>query len=200
MSTVIVRNWHRLVTPAMVALMLIGMLGLAPASGAAQRTGPAPTVGEIVVDSFDCVTGEVKFHVPVTNLPSVPEDTSGFDYPLAYNFESFYAVGSSFFPTRPVVFTPAADNAPFTGNVSLSLTVPTTNVSGVQPGTGAITSIDLRVAVGYGGFGYGAFDNPTGTSTTTYTVDCSDEGTPDGGFVARLVAVLVRVLSEILNR
>ncbi len=200
MSTVIVRNWHRLVTPAMVALMLIGMLGLAPASGAAQGTGPAPTVGEIVVDSFDCVTGEVKFHVPVTNLPSVPEDTSGFDYPLAYNFESFYAVGSSFFPTRPVVFTPAADNAPFTGNVSLSLTVPTTNVSGVQPGTGAITSIDLRVTVGYGGFGYGAFDNPTGTSTTTYTVDCSDEGTPDGGFVARLVAVLVRVLSEILNR
>jgi hypothetical protein len=200
MSTVIVRNWHRLVTSAMVTLMVLGMIGLAPGSGAAQGTRPAPTVGEIVVDSFDCVTGEVKFHVPVTNLPSVPEGTSGFDYPLTYNFESFYAVGSSYFPTRPVVFTPAADDAPFTGNVSLSLTVPTTNLSGVQPGTGAITSIDLRVAVGYGGFGYGAFANPTGTSTTSYTVDCSDEGTPDSGFVARLVAVLVRVLSQIFNQ
>jgi hypothetical protein len=185
----------------MIAMMLIGMMAAtSPGSVAARQTGPAPTVGDIVVNNYDCETGVISFQVPVADLPSVPPETSGFDYPLAYNFESFYTVGSSFFPTRPMVFTPTADDAPFTGTVSLSLTVPTTNVSGAQPGTGAITSIDLRVTVAYGGFQNGTFDNPTDASTLTYTVDCDDDGPDEVGLVEQLVAALKRVLSEILSR
>lgn len=191
----------RLIATLVISMMLFGMIGLAPASGAAQGTGPAPTVGEIVVDSFDCVAGVIMFHVPVTNLPAAPEGSSGFDYPLTYGFESFYGPnGTPERPTQLPTYNPPVDQSPFTGDVSLSFEfIPTSNQMGVPPGTEPISSIDLLVRVGYPG----QFDNSslvTGTSTTTYTVDCSDEGTPDGGFVARLVAVLVRILSEILNR
>jgi hypothetical protein len=192
---------NRLIVPAMVVIMLVAMMVVTTPGGvAARQAGPPPTIGDIVVNNYDCETGVISFQVPVADLPSVPPDTSRLDYPLAYNFESFYAVGSSYFPTRPMVFTPAADDAPFTGTVSLSLTVPTTNVSGAQPGTGAITSIDLHVTVAYGGFQNGTFDNPTDASTLTYTVDCDDDGPDEVGLVEQLVAALKRVLSSILNR
>ncbi len=203
---VVIQRGYRLLPVPMIAMMLLGMLGFASlGTVAAQGTGPAPTVGEIVVDSYNCASGELKFHVPVTNLPSAPVGNNTYQFPLLYTVDANYEDGSfasanTSSPFLPLAFNPAATDAPYTGDVDLSSTVSTTNRSGSQPVASAITSIDLYVAVGYGGDGADAFNDPIGTSTTTYTVDCSDEGTPDGGFIARLVAVLVRVLSQIFNR
>ncbi len=50
------RRGHPLLILAMIAVLLLGMIGFAPASAAAQPI-PAPTIGEVEVDSFDCETG-----------------------------------------------------------------------------------------------------------------------------------------------
>lgn len=192
----------RLMALPMIALLLLAMTALGPASTAsAQSSNPIPIVGEIVVDRYDCGAELLYFHVPVTNLPSVPEGTSGFDFPLAYSFTSFYEAGMPINPTLFLVYNPPPAPSTFTGDVFLQVEIPSRSTSGIQPETGPFTSIELYVSVGYGGSpGFGAGDNPTDTTTTTYAVDCDDGGSTDGGFVAQLVAALKRVLSQILNR
>lgn len=192
MVTHVGRRKYRLVMLPLIGLVVLGTIGLAPAS-AAQGTGPAPTVGEIVVDSYDCATGELRFHVTVTDLSPVPAGTTDrADYPLVYDFQSFYEGGPSFFLTQPDVYSPLRSDGPYSGNVSLSVTVPITNVEGAEPGTRAITSIDLRVSVGYSGDG--SFDDDTDRSTLTYNVDCDGDNLAD-----QLVTALKRILRDILG-
>lgn len=196
MNTQVGQRGCRRVMASVIALMLLGMIVLAPASGATAQSSD-PAVGEIVVDNFSCETGVLDFHVPVTNLPSAPEGSSGFDFPLLYNFESFYEIGSSFSPSRFSFYNPPAALSPFTGDVFLSLSVPPTNASGAEPGTGAVTSVDISVSVGYVGFF--SETGPTDSSTITYTVDCNG-GDDTADLVRQLIAVLIQILQSILNR
>lgn len=131
-------HWPGFVSVASVMLLLVvGMLGLVPVSSAAaqedatpvadvgvQDVAAAPTVSEITIDSYDCATGTLLFHVDVTDVPAIPEGTSGFDYPLFYSFTAHYMGGSDYVPGRFSVWSPPADQDPYSGTVDLSLTVP----------------------------------------------------------------------------
>lgn len=147
----------------LVTVALLGLFGFAPA--AAQDT--APTVGDIVVDSFDCDTGTASFHVPVTDLPLTPPDVNA---PLGYSITGNYEQGSAGLPAFG--YTPAAEEAPYTGEVELSLSVPMTGDASLQGTAGPLQSIVLHVSVGTSD-GTG----PTDTSSLTYEVECgtSDE-------------------------
>ncbi len=143
---------------------LLCLIGFAPA--AAQDV--TPTVGDIVVDSFDCDTGVVNFHVPVTDLPRAPADVNP---ALGYFATATYEQGSSGFVTHG--YNPAAEESPYTGDVALSLTVPLDGADAMEVASGPLQSIEISVSVGTSD-GSG----PTDTSRTTYDVDCGgdDEG------------------------
>lgn len=179
---------HRLAAAVAIMLFVIAAYGFAmPASGdAAQQTGASPTVGEIVVDSFDCGSGLLDFHVPVTGLPYMP-DGDGY---LAYEIYAQYEQGpldSSLYPTGR--FNPQPQIAPYTGDVDLgTLTVPLTAVDPGDSGpSGALTAIELSVRVGDDS---GRID----TSTLIYLVDCDESD-----LVAGLIAALKRILQDILG-
>jgi hypothetical protein len=81
------------------------------------------------------------------------------------------------------------EGAPFTGNFTSTYTIPTTH-----PGTGApLVSVELYAAIGYGGSGLGAIDNPVDSTSTVYTPDCH------GSVVDGLIAALKRILLEIFG-
>jgi len=171
---------------------VLASLGMAGATGVSAQT--APTSGEIVVDSYDCESGQLAFHVPVTDLPHVADDTAASDYPLANTVRSYYEDGS-YVQLAPSTFNPQAQIAPYTGNVYLSRVVPPTN--SYEPSNPAVTSIELTVYVGYGGAGNGAFTNPTDTSTTSWEVDCGS-GEPDiDVIVEQIIAILIAILSDL---
>lgn len=149
-------------------LVILLLMVLLP-QGATAHEGSAPSVGEIVIDSYNCETGQLDFHVYVENLHSVPEGTSGFDYPLQYTYTSYYSNGTEYFPGRQAVWSPTAEQDPYTGDVYLTVVAPTENVYG-EPGTGVITSIDLYVAVGEF---VGEYWQETDSASTTYIVDCT---------------------------
>jgi hypothetical protein len=141
---------------------MLGLFGFAPA--VAQDT--APTVGDIVIDGFDCDTGQVSFHVPVTDLPLTPSDVNA---PLGYSITGNYEQGSAGLPARG--YTPAAEEAPYTGDVHLTLSVPMVGDESLQGTSGPLQSIVLHVSVGTSD-GTG----PTDTSTLTYEVGCGADG------------------------
>ncbi|HYH11609.1 MAG TPA: hypothetical protein VD789_04560 [Thermomicrobiales bacterium] len=182
----------RQITTLMLAAVLAG-LGMLPTATTAQ-SGPAPTVGEIVVDSHDCSSGQLAFHVPVTDLPHVPDDTDFTEYPLANVFRAHYETGS-YIQLPPSTFNPQAEVAPYTGNVYLTRVIPPTN--GYEPSNPAVTSVDLTVYVGYGGPGNDAYTNPTDTSTTTYDVDCSSEEPDVDVLVEQIIAILIAILADL---
>ena len=158
------------VQAAILSLLLV-LLGGVPLGAAAQEE-QAPTVGEIVVDSYDCDTGQLTFHVPVTDLPHDPVD----DGSLGYTVVGHYEQGpDSSVPGHG--FNVEAQDAPYTGDLQLSVNVPPSNAADIPEGSsdssGTIASIDISVGVGYES-GTGASD----TSSTTYTVDCGDATVP----------------------
>ncbi len=183
-----------------IVLLLLGMMAVAPAGArAAQPAGTAPTVGAIVVDGYECDTGVLNLHAPVTDLPNVPEETGQADYPLAYSYTARYEQGPEISPGQPNVLTPTAEEAPYTGNVFLALTIPTTNANGTGESSGPVASIVLQVSVGYGGAGFGAAENPTDTSTLTFDVTCDEGGPAAEDLVLQLIEVLKRILRDQLN-
>ncbi len=182
------RRGHPLLILAMIAVVQLGMIGFAPASAAAQPI-PAPTIGEIAVDSFDCETGVLVFHVGVTNLQHVVSPTSDFEVLFKWNYLArFEGGGSSPTPNEFDVYNPPASGSPYTGDVSITSSIPT-----IAPGGGAtpnpITSIELSAAVYLL-----ANEPPTDTTSTIYTIDCDDDS-----LVAGLVAALKRILRDILD-
>lgn len=183
------RHWWTVRT---AMLLLLGIMTLAPL-GATAQSGPAPTVGTIIVDAFDCNTGMLNFHVSVGNLPRVPAGTSTSDYPLTYTYVGRYEAGSNLAPNAPRVLSPTAEEAPYSGNVFLSLTVPTTNNQGA-----AISSIDLIVRVAYGGTGNGTAQNPTDISRTTYIPNCGDDTSTDA-LIDQVIAILRQIIRDQLG-
>ncbi len=188
MTMRVARTGHPLSMLAIIAALLLGMIGFAPASAAAQPI-PAPTIGEIAVDSFECETGVLVFHVGVTNLQHVVSPTSDFDVLFKWNYLArFEGGGSSPTPNEFDVYNPPASTSPYTGDVSITASLPT-----IAPGGGAtpnsITSIELSAAVYLL-----ASEPPTDTTSTIYTIDCDDDS-----LVAGLVAALKRILRDILD-
>lgn len=182
------RRGHPLLILAMIAVVQLGMIGLAPASAAAQPI-PAPTIGEIEVDSFDCETGVLEFHVGVTNLRHVANPANDFEFPFKWNYLArFEGGGSSPTPNEFDVYNPPASGSPYTGDVSITSSIPT-----IAPGGGAtpnpITSIELSAAVYFN-----PSEPPTDTTSTTFTVDCGG-----GSLIDALVAALKRILRELLD-
>src|SRR5665811_1055076 len=75
---------YRQLALAAITLLLFGLISIATANGAtAQSTESPPSVGDIAVDNYDCMTGELDFHVPVANLPHMPP-SQGNGYPVSY--------------------------------------------------------------------------------------------------------------------
>jgi hypothetical protein len=181
------RRGHPLSILALIATLLLGAIAVTPAIAAAQPI-PPPTVGEVVVESFDCETGVLVFHVGVTNLQHVVSPTSDFDVLFKWNYLArFEGGGSSSTPNEFDVYNPPTSGSPYTGDVSITSTIPT-----IAPGGGAtpnpITSIELSAAVYLL-----ASEPPTDTTSTVYTVDCDVDSLIDS-----LVAALKRILQDIL--
>lgn len=172
----------------MMLVLLLGMISSSPV--AAQGTGPAPTVGEIVVDDYNCETGVIEFHVPVTNLPAASGPSREGQTLVYWYVTSYEGTNATASPSQDPGYSPAASQAPYTGDVRLSLTVPTTNF-----GNSAVTSIDLGVRVGYD-----YFSTPTDSTEHTYVVDCDDDDPSTGDIIQQLIAVLIALLRTLLNR
>lgn len=171
-------------------LVMVGVVSPPGVSAGDLVAFPPPTIGDIVVDSYDCDTGELDFHAPVTNLIAVdPNTTSIVDYPLVYAFGSHH--GSE---DAPQVFsglfawTPTEAQSPFTGIVHLEGVAPPTHDGET------ITRIVLQILVGTGD----TLENPTDFDVTSYLTltDCS---TPDDDLVQQLVALLIQILQDLLN-
>lgn len=174
---------YRRAACAAMTLVLLGIMSAIPLGTAAQSSGTPPTVGNITVDNYDCLSGVLDFHVAVTDLPHL----DAFDgvASLIFEYNAHYQQGTAF--SIPVEgFNPPAEIAPYTGNVYLDTTVPSTYPG--EPSNSPVTSIDLRVSVGNGDAG--------DTSTTTYIPDCGDA---NGDLAQQLIAVLVQILEDILN-
>lgn len=188
MTSLLTGGRTRLKARATTMLLLLGVMALVPLDTASQ-SGPPPTVGDIVVDGFDCATGVLSYHVPVTNLPHVP-DPDLFDEPLANRFLARYTQGP-FASPLPEIYNPPAQQAPYTGIVSLTSPIPLANDrADTSDPVGTVTSIEITVYVGY----VTAFDNPTDTSTTTYTVDCGD-GTSLDELIRQIIAIIEQILA-----
>lgn len=190
-------RWYQFAAMFFAVLLMVGVTGFMPATSSdAQAQGSPPAVGEIVLDGYDCDTETLSFHVYVENLPHV-ESNSGYDWPLFHSFTSHYAVGSDYSPSKFSAWNPPADQDPFTGNVDLSWYIPSTNVSGAQPGTGALTSVDLHVGVSSVGY-----VETVDSTDTSFSIDCSGGGEPGGGdldqLIQEIIAILIRIIGEIL--
>lgn len=91
-------------------LFLLGMMSLVPQGVAAQSSGPAPTVGAIVVESYDCDTGRLDYHVPLTDLPHVP-NPGLLEEPLAHYFDASYEQGPNVAPLPNTINSNGAGSA-----------------------------------------------------------------------------------------
>ncbi len=170
-------------------LMLIFAFSVVPASDVfARQIGPPPTAGEIVVNSYDCDTGVLSFRVAVTDLPHVP-DPDLYDEPLTNGFLAHYEQGPNVSPS-PNVYNPPSRDAPYTGDISLTNTVPPSNFRADRSDRfGPVVSIEIIVKVGY----LTAVDNPTDICSATFVPDCDGDSLVDV-----LVAALKRILQQIL--
>lgn len=100
-----------------------------------------------------------------------------------------------------LTFRPSANEAPYTGNLILSETVPPNNVKpGLSAPGGPITSIDVSVWVGYGGGNGGAAAVPSDSAQITYIVACDDDDPSTGDIIQQLIAFLIALLRTLLNR
>jgi hypothetical protein len=158
------------------------LVGLPPAITAA-----APTIGAIVVESFNCDTGFLEAYVPVSDLERVPDPADEADFPFRWSYEAHYENGSSYNPPEPFyAFNPPSSQSPYSGNLPLTVFVPT-NDPGGGVGPDPITSIDLAASVGH------TVGEPTFSTSTTYSVVCGDD------LVTQLIAVLKAILQSILG-
>ncbi|HYH11140.1 MAG TPA: hypothetical protein VD789_02205, partial [Thermomicrobiales bacterium] len=136
--------------------LLLGLLALVPLGTAAQE-GPAATIGEVVVDGFDCETGRLDFHVPVSDLQHIPNSNG----PFGATVIGYYEQGESSLPGFQ--FNPEPENSPYTGNVAIGTTVPLTGEDSIFPeeASGLLTAIEIRARI-----------SETDVSSTTYPVEC----------------------------
>jgi hypothetical protein len=160
------RRYRRPASFAFVAALL-GMMIVVPL-GAAAQSESAPTVGEIVVDSYDCASGELRFHVPVTDLPHDPIDDGSLGYSIVAHYEQGSDRGLPGFG-----FNVAEEDSPYTGDVHLTRQVAPDGADSASPDSaaGPIRSIEINLGVGYDG-GSG----PSDSTSTTFAVDCDDAG------------------------
>ena len=82
MDTHVGQSGYRNTRRTALLVLLLGVMSIVPI-GAAAQSGPDSTVGEIVVDSYDCDTGLLRFHVPVTDLPHYPDDSDPAFFPFS---------------------------------------------------------------------------------------------------------------------
>lgn len=184
------RVWQRF---AVITTITIMLAGLTPASAATLQLGPPPTVGTIVVDSYNCATGDLAFHVPVTNLSFASAGTDPLDdHPLIYDYTVAFSEEGSTFAFGS--YNPPAAQSPFTGDVYLTLNARTATGGS---GTGVITSIGVSLAVGDAG--WYPESSATDSSELAYTVDC-DGGSGTEEFIQQLVQLLIRILRDIFVR
>src|SRR5690606_2958785 len=94
------------------AIALMGMSSLVPA---AAQDPPAPAIDGITIDSYDCETGNLLFHVAVTDLPHIP-DSNG---PLGLSVIAHYEQGTD--DGMPASgFNPYPEDSPYTGDVQFT--------------------------------------------------------------------------------
>lgn len=182
MNTPVGTRGYRISLLALIASLLLGMFGLPPAGAVA-----APTIGAIVVDNFNCETGLLEAHVPVTNLERVPDPADETEFPFRWSYLAHFEGGSS--STPPETFfalNPAAADSPYNGNLPMTAFIPT-NGPGGGAGPKPLVSIDLEASVGH------VDGQPTFSTSLDYTVVCGDD------LVDQLIAVLKAILQEILG-
>lgn len=182
-------NGIRRVLLAALMLVMLGMGSMPTESAAAGVAFAVPTVGEIVVDSYDCETGELAFHVPVASLFAVDPNVTHFsDYPLVYAWGSYYGPEDDLQQVFSGVFvwTPTPEQLPYTGTVNLE------GVAAPTHDGEAIAAIAFSVQVGPSD----TLENPSDFSVKSYYPDCD---TPDGDLVSQLIAKLKEILLDILN-
>ncbi len=172
---------YRLSMLAVIASLLIGMIGLPPASAVAT-----PTIGAIVVDDFDCETGALEARVPVSNLERVSDAADESAFPFRWSWEAHFEGGSSFSPQPFFAFNPPASHSPYNNDVFLTDFVPTNGMDG-GVGPDPLVSIFIEASVGH------VDGEPTFSTSITYTVICGDD------LVAQLIAVLKAILQDILG-
>jgi len=147
---------------------LVGMMGAVPL-GAAAQSAPVPTLGEVVVDGYDCGTGVLSFHVPVTDLPHLPDSNGSLGYSIVAHYEQGDP-GSLVFG-----FNPDPQGAPYTGDVYLSADAAPSGEDASfpqpEPASGPLASVDVVVYL-VAAAGEGLID----TRGATYPVDCAGAG------------------------
>lgn len=181
MNTYVGTAKYRRSLAVIIASLLFGMFGLPPVNAA------TPGIGAIDVDSFNCDSGFLDAHVPVTSLEHVSNPTDEADFPFRWTWEAHYDNGSTFSPSEPFfAFNPPAATSPVTGAVPLHDFVPA-NGPGGGAGPKPLTSIDIEASVGHGG------DGPIFSTAITYNVVCGDD------LISQLIAVLIQILDDILN-
>jgi hypothetical protein len=174
------RTYRRVVLTALT-LLLFSLVSIPAANSAVAQETPAPTVGEIAFESYDCDTGELRFDVPVAGLPHSPR---AFGQILWYAAPT-YDQGTVDGPAPFWDFNPPPAISPYTGTLSLIYSVPPTNFAG-----GTVTSIFVSVLV------LDADAKTTDSTEATFPVDCGDSN-PD--LVQQLIATLIAILKSILN-
>lgn len=176
---------------AAMTLVLFGIMSAIPLGAAAQSSGASPTVGNITVDTYDCISGVLDFHVPVTNLPHM-SSSQGNGY-LGYEVHGQYEQGPLDTSIPAHQFNVQPQLSPFSGNVFLEAVIPPAidDTGGIGP-SGDITAIKIRVVVidDSGGAAY---------SASTFTIDCSVAQAQHAQLVQQLIAQLVLILDDILN-
>lgn len=175
------RTYWRVVLTALT-LLLFSLVSIPAANSAAAQETPAPTVGEIAFESYNCATGILRFSVPVTNLPHIPRPFGSLLW-LAQG--ATFDQGTVDGPSPFWDFNPPPAISPYTGTLSLSYSVPPTNFAG-----GSVTSINVLVQV------FDADVKTVDRSEATFPVDCGDS---NNDLVQQLIAVLVAILRSILN-
>jgi streptogramin lyase len=181
------RTYWRVVLTA-ITLLLFSLVCIPAANSAVAQETPAPTVGEIAFESYNCETGSLIFSVPVTDLPRDPRGIGT----LGYSASADYTQGSDENVVPGFGYNPSFEIAPYTGDLRLPSYVPSTNEFTESPGSlGTITSTTIFVGVSAI-----ASEGYSDTSEATFPVDCGDS---NDDLVQQLIATLIAILQSILK-
>lgn len=175
----------------LAALMLVtlGVVSLPTGSAAGTLGILQPTVGDIMVDTYNCETGELAFHVPVADLFAIDPNVTVFsDYPLVYAWAANYGAEDDLQQvfSGVLVWTPNPEQSPYTGVVNLEGVVPPADNGE------AIAYIAFQVQVGPSD----TLENPSDFSYKEYFTDCDTSG---DDLVSQLIAKLKQILQDVLN-
>jgi hypothetical protein len=173
------RHWAAGCTTLSLLILLCFAATPATVVRAQSAQGTPPTVGEIVVDRFDCETRQLWFHVPVANLPLDPSLQT-----LGHSVQGPDAAN----PTA--TYRPNLEVASYTGNVYLSSRAPVTELDPLEE------DLTLQVVVYVG---LGDNNGATDSSSASFTTNCREAEAPANEVVQELVALLIAILTSLLG-